>query len=341
MPNLGLQPDVKVRGTAWAFNQRSGSGVLGRLIWQRRRDGKQSSSVQRMMTAAGLREARGGPLKESGLVLGSRGPGSRQLGRAGPQEGRNPGRPAEGAVLPVTVAPVRLRRGPPPPGKFHAEISTAADCKQSQHDAGLLSGKGAPTVPAPTGGLPALPPLRPSPAWLPGCSGTSSPSAKRHQACPGQERKELLLVRFLILFEAVTTGEGVRGRGNAIFSRLHGAGATAHARSASLTPARGKPPASPGTAGGTAGPGTGRGPRSFPSPSVETGRGGRAVCGIGASTHSLTSGPRTLASFRVHTTCGGCFTEETVPRATHLSAAELGLNPGLRLQSPASFTLTP
>lgn len=183
-------------------------------------------------------------------------------------------------------------------------------------------GPSTPTVPAPTGGPP-------GPRLAPGLLWNQQPSAKWNPACPGQERKELLLVHFLLLFETVTTGE-VRRQVHLLSSSKE-PGHCSRPQHPALTPVRGKPPASPGTAGGTAGPGTGRGLRSFPSPSVETGAEGRAVCGVRAGRHSYCmSVPHTPASFRLHSTGGGCFTRRKLtqrlsnsPEATHLPVAEL------------------
>lgn len=111
-------------------------------------------------------------------------------------------------------------------GKFQAEHlrqiagkfkSHCVVCSQALVGAGppTLTSTGPPPSP-PTGGRTPKVPSQPGSG---GCSGTSSQSAEWNQGCGGQERKELLLLRFLlVLFKAVVIHR--KCQGDSIFSRL-------------------------------------------------------------------------------------------------------------------------
>lgn len=108
--------------------------------------------------------------------------------------------------------------------------------------------------------------------------GTGTQRAGRKQGRPGQEWKERLLLH-LILFKAVRTYWKLPSQCQLLSSprsrspwRIASGAVARCCPPRALTLARGKPPLSPGTGGGTAWPGSGRGLRSFPSPSVETRR---------------------------------------------------------------------
>lgn len=122
------------------------------------------------------------------------------------------------------------------------------------------------------------PPQVPGPPrfWEP--PRTGSPRARWNQGHPGQERKERRLLHLFTLFKAVMIYRKwlkqvqllsfPRSRSPC---RIHSGAKLSKgtARPGALTPACGKPPPSPGTGGGTAWPGSGRGLRSSPSPSAE------------------------------------------------------------------------
>lgn len=155
----------------------------------------------------------GEALKESGLVLGSLGAqGSRQLGGAGPLAKKEAGREAgRGHYFVSDSSPCkggrssgqwkRRQRGlwwdkgrAVHPSARRQSQAEHLDCKPIPAPAppvgSALSGRpfregGA----SPTGGRAAKVPMGP---W--GCSGTRSPSAERQRGCPGQERKEPLLL---------------------------------------------------------------------------------------------------------------------------------------------------
>lgn len=111
-------------------------------------------------------------------------------------------------------------------GKFQAEHlrqiagkfkSHCVVCSQALVGGGTThSDKHRPPPSPPTGGRTPKVPSQPGSG---GCSGTSSQSAEWNQGCGGQERKELLLLRFLlVLFKAVVIHW--KCQGDSIFSRL-------------------------------------------------------------------------------------------------------------------------
>lgn len=196
------------------------------------------------MTAAGRTGRR--VIGESGLVLGSPcAQGSRRLGGAGPLSrgttgggggGRGRGHcSVSGSGPPQGSAGIwgadrqqshtrYIRRGPLVSSKLSICGKSQANSNPTVWSAlRPLSGAGPPTLTS-TGPPPSPPtggrtPKVPSQPGSGGCSGTSSQSAEWNQGCGGQERKELLLLRFLlVLFKAVVIHW--KCQGDSIFSRL-------------------------------------------------------------------------------------------------------------------------
>lgn len=269
---------------------------------------------------------RGGPLKESGLVLGSLGPGFPAAGKSWPLGGEVPraagrghcsagdsgpcaGAQASGRGTGSKAPCVRLRRGPSAPWQVPRRASQLQQIVSSPStmwgcSPGKALGEGGTTHPH--SASPHRRPARPPP----GSQAALEPAAKvQNGTRPALAKSGRSCCLYIFSFY-LKLSQQVKCRGNAIFSRLprsrghctrpqHPA-SRQRVENLQLLPVQ---------------------LVELPGQALEGGlvvfhlllwrqvEEGRAVCGIRARTHSyFMSGPHTLASFRLHTTWGGCFT---------------------------------